>query len=316
MYVSFTRPSYLIFLFGIVLLVFFHFYGLKNLRGKTVKFANFDAIASVKGIDLYSRNISGLVFNVTLVFIIVLALAGLTLHTQLKTSSFSFVIAIDSSQSMEANDFLPQRITVAKDTAIDFVNTLPINTLVGVISFAGNSFVEQEITKNKQEITNSIKNLKISKFGGTDIHEAMTSSINLFYKLNPTYLDLFENERGRAIILISDGQINVGDIDETIRLLRDNDIIVHTIAMGTIQGGETSFGISKLDQDTLKSISFNTEGKYFSVGNSEELRESFNQISESKIRLGAIDLTNYLLISAIFIFIIIQLLNSLNKIVW
>src|SRR3989344_5168936 len=95
---SFTNPSYLYLLFIIPIIIFFHFYSLKNLRGKAVRFANFEAIARVRGIDLYSKNLGILMINILIVLSLVLSLAGFTLHMQMKASSFSYVLAIDSSE--------------------------------------------------------------------------------------------------------------------------------------------------------------------------------------------------------------------------
>ena len=135
MYISFSHPLYLLFLFVIPVLIFFHFYGLKNMRGKALKFANFEAIARVKGIDLYSKNIMLLIFNISFAVLLVISLAGFTLYKEMKTSDFSFVVAIDNSESMSATDLIPNRLAAAKETAAEFVDNLPYESQLGVISF-------------------------------------------------------------------------------------------------------------------------------------------------------------------------------------
>src|SRR3989344_7369753 len=107
MYISFSHPLYLVFLFAIPILIFLHFFSLRSRRRDSLKFANFDAIARVKGIDLYSKNIFKLVVDILFVVILVFALSGLSLHNEVDASSFSFVIAIYSSQSMTAVDMKP-----------------------------------------------------------------------------------------------------------------------------------------------------------------------------------------------------------------
>src|SRR4030042_2424653 len=176
---SFTHPFYLLFLFSVPILIFFHFFGLKNLKGKSLKFANFEAIARVKGIDLYSKNIFLLVFNSLFIILLVFSLSGLTITREIEASSFSFVIAIDNSESMSAIDLSPNRLEAAKEIAINFVNSLAPESYVAILSFSGNSKIEQMSTKNKQEIKYAIENIEISDIKGTDIFEATSNSIKL-----------------------------------------------------------------------------------------------------------------------------------------
>jgi len=305
MYLSFTHPVYLVFLFAIPLLIFLHFYSLKNIRGRALGFANYEAIARVKGIDLYSKNILLLVFDIIFLTLLVLALSGLTIHKEMAASSFSFVIAIDNSESMEATDLLPSRLEAAKVTAIDFVETLPFESYVGVVSFSGDSYTEQGLTKSKQELKYAIENVQIGEVGGTDIFEAVSSSGKLLKK-----------ENNKAVILLSDGQINTGKVDEAIDFANFNEILVHTIGVGTIEGGETSYGLSKLDEDSLKSLAYNTDGRYFNAQNKKELESSFKEIVGVTTKLGSINLTFYLIMAVIALFLLKQVLLSRSKIMW
>jgi Ca-activated chloride channel family protein len=305
MYISFTHPLYLIFLFVIPILVFFHFYGLKNIKGKSLKFANFEAIARVKGIDIYSKNMWILLFNIGFIVLLVLALAGLTLHSEVDASSFSFVIAIDNSESMSATDMEPNRLAVAKESAIDFINNLPYESYVGVLSFSGTSYTEQPLTKNKQEIKYAIDNIELSGVGGTDVFEAVSNSVKIL-----------GNERSKAIILLSDGQINMGNIGETVDYARYNEVMIHTFGIGTVEGGEVSYGLSKLDEDSLKSLAYNTEGRYFNVTDEGEMKESFGEIIGVTKKLGSINFTIYLIVACILLFIVKQFLITINKIIW
>jgi Ca-activated chloride channel homolog len=305
MYINFVHQYYLVFLFVIPVLIFFHFFGLKNIRGKSLKFANFEAIARIKGIDLYSKNIMVLLFNILIIALIIFSLSGMTLYKELPASSFSFVIAIDNSDSMSAKDFVPDRLSAAKETAATFVDSLPADSYVGIISFSGDTTLTGEITKNKLDLKSSINDIQLSSVGGTDIIDAITNSINML-----------KNEERKSVILISDGQINVGTIGDAIKAASENKVVVHTLGIGTLEGGETSFGLSKLDEDSLKSLAYNTGGKYFKIENNQELKSSFDQIIEVTQRTGKIDLTAYLLILVVFLFLIKEFLLSINKIIW
>jgi len=304
MYIDFAYPGYLVFLFAVPVLIFFHFYSLKNIKGKALKFANFEAIARVSGLDIFSKNISLLLFDIFFVVTLVLALSGLTLYKEVQASSFSYVIAVDSSDSMSATDLLPSRIDVAKKTAAEFIESSAY-TNIAIISFSGNSYVMQDITDNKQALKRALNEIALSGVGGTDIYEAISLSVNLL-----------KGEENKAIILLSDGQINMGDINEAIEYAKKNNVIIHTLGIGTIEGGETAFGMSKLDEDSLKSLAYNSGGKYFNVKSKESLQESFKEIHQITSKLASFNLSFHLIILAIVLFIAKQFLVSINKISW
>jgi Ca-activated chloride channel homolog len=295
---SFVRPSYLFLLVLVPLLIFIHFIILRRQRSHALTFANFDAIARVKGIDILSKNLFGLVFTAIILVFLILSVSGLTYHRNQFASSFTFTIAIDSSRSMEANDFSPSRMEVAKEVAIDFVDAAPSGSKMAILSFAGNAFIEQDVTDSKSQLKQSIENIQISGVGGTDINEAIITSSNL----------IIESE-SKSIILISDGQINVGTIDDAIDYANGRDVIVHAIAMGTAEGGETTFGgLTKVDEDILKALAFNTGGQFFKAETRDELAESFREIMGLKIGRVSTDLTPYLILIAMILFVIEYLL--------
>ena len=299
----FTDPRYLWALFIIPFLIFFHFYSIRKARGNSIKFANFDAIARIKGIDLYSKNISIFILDVLIIISLILSLSGLSIYLDRTGSTFSFVIAIDSSESMGASDITPNRIGAAKDLAIDFVNSLPEETKIGVISFSENTFIEQELTSDKKLLSEKISKINITDNGGTDVYEAI--SISKY---------LLKDEENKGVILLSDGQINTGNIDSIINHARSDNIIIDSIGIGTTVGGTTSFGISRLDEDTLKTISANTSGKYFNINNRDEFKGAFDQIAPSVLRTVPYSLSLYLIIAAIVFFVLRQLLISLKKV--
>lgn len=289
---SFSHPQYLFLLFAIPIFFLIHFLSLSNKKRTALKFANFDAIARIEGVNFFSKNIIILSLSLLIVLLMVLAISGLTLNTTKQSSSFSFVIAIDCSQSMQADDFPPDRLTVSKQVAGDFVDAIPYEVNIGIVSFSGSSYIEQDISQDKNEIKNAIENIELSGFGGTDLYEAVITSTNLL-----------RDKENKAIVLLSDGQINVGTIEEAVDYANDNNVIVHTIAMGTKEGGRTDYAISKLDEDSLKSISYMTEGNYFTAETREALAESFAEILKLTKKKVSIELFNYLIIFSIVLFI-------------
>jgi len=297
MNIYFLQPFYLFLLFLIPLLILIHFISIKMSRRQAIGFANFDALARIKGIDLYSKNITILILGCLIILFIALSVSGTTLQVNKNVSNFSFVIAVDSSKSMEANDYYPDRLTAAKQSAIDFVNNIPFGTNLGVISFAGSSIIEQTLTNNKDDIKNAINGITLTSIGGTDVYGAIITSINLLI-----------NEKNKAMILISDGQVNSISIDYAIEYAKRNNLVVNSIAIGTATGGNTSYGLSKLDEDSLKAISFNTGGSYYNISNIDELKNAFNSTLGDRIAPVSIDLSRYLLFIALTLFILLFVL--------
>ncbi|MBU4086677.1 MAG: VWA domain-containing protein, partial [Nanoarchaeota archaeon] len=202
MYITFSHPIYLLFLIGIPIILIIHFLTLNTGRRRALRFANFDAISKVQGIEFFSKNIVVSSLSVLTLILLVASAAGITLHREMDASSFSFVLAIDSSRSMEATDILPNRLEAAKNSARDFIDSAAVGTKIGIVSFSGNSVIEQDMTADKEESKAVLGDVQMSAIEGTDIYETVITSSNLL-----------KAEDARAVILLSDGQINVGSID-------------------------------------------------------------------------------------------------------
>jgi len=293
MELTFTNVSYLFLLFLIPLMIFFHFYSIRASRKIAIKFSNFDAIARIKGIDMFSKNIVILTISCIIVALVSFALSGMTLLVNVESSEFSYVIAIDSSESMLANDLNPTRLDVAKDNALAFVESAPFGTKIGVVSFSGNAIVEKKVSSEKSLTSEAIRSIEATEIGGTDISEALVTSINQLL-----------NEEYKSIIILSDGQINTGKIDKALDYANENNVVIHTIGIGTIEGGNTTYGISKLDEDSLKSIAYNTKGEYFNMQNGDSISGAFDSIVKFKEVDVPIKVYNYLLLISLILFIL------------
>ncbi len=301
--ISFVNPSYLIFLLLIPLIIFIHIISLKTTKTTALKFANFEAIAKIKGIDFFSKNLLILSLSIIVVFVFIMALAGLTIHIDVNASSYSFVIAVDTSQSMEADDIEPSRLEAAKEAAKNFIDILPFGTKIGIVSFSGNALIESDMTETRINAKSAVDNIEISDISGTDIYEAVITSSNML-----------KGEDARAVILLSDGQSNVADPEQIISYANRNNVVIYAIAVGTEEGGATSYGVSKVDEEFLKSLAYNTDGQFFRAISKEELIDSFsNTIITTKKKIG-INMKDYLLIAGIVLFALEYILiNSRYK---
>lgn len=301
MYFTFNEPKYLLILIIIPLIIFFYLLSLKNTKKKALNFANFNAIARVKGVSFFSKNIVNTLLSIIIISLLTLSAAGTILHKQAYASSFSFILAIDVSRSMEAKDLLPTRLDAAKEVAGEFIDSTPIATKIGVVSFSGNAYIHQELTDKKGLAKDAREGVEISSIEGTDIYEVIITSTNLL-----------KGEEGKSIILMSDGQMNVGEVEDAIDYANKHDIIINTVAVGTLEGGQTKYGISKLNQDLLKAISYNTGGQHYSATNKEVLINSMQEILKLTNQKISINISNHLILAAIALFFIDYVLVNLR----
>jgi len=307
MEIVFSKPTYLWFLVSIFFLILLHFYSLKHSRKRALKFANFDAIARVTGGEVLSKNIFILFIRVCAIFFAVLALSGTVVWYVGQSSDSNFVLAIDSSTSMIADDFEPNRLEAAKKEAINFVDYVGSKTKIGIVVFSGVSFVEPGLTDDSAKSKEVISQIMIDRnYGGTNLGAAITNSVNL----------LLNDEKSRSIILLTDGRSNVGNVEKAIDYARDNHVVIYTIGIGTEEGGKfAGEAISKLDEESLELISFNTGGRYFGADDEASLKNAYQEIAnigENKISL---DLTVlFMMLTLMLLFFEWILINTKYKV--
>ena len=214
--------------------------------------------------------------------------------TVVEASKISFVLAIDSSRSMGAQDILPDRLEAAKKAAKNFIDIIPEKTRVGIISFSGTSFIEQEMTDDKTILKNAIDNIELKIIGGTDILGAIVASSNLL-----------KGEEAKTIILLSDGQANINELQDIVDYVKKNKVIVHTLAVGTREGGKDERGgVFKISEDTLKTIAEKSGGRYFNIQKIEDFYSSFKEIKNLTKKKEIYDTSFYLILSALILFIL------------
>ncbi len=297
--INFTNPYYLLLLVSIPLLIITHFFVLGYLKRRAVKFANFEAIKRVTGTKFELKNARGISKNLFLLIVrmfvllfLIFSISGPVLWYSGQGSEFDFVITIDASSSMLADDFEPYRLDAARKASSLFVESLKARTNIGVVSFAGTSFVEQDLTNNMEETEDVITGIRIKRVGGTDIGGAIITSTNI----------LLNQKNSRVIILLTDGQSTVGTpVDTAIEYANKNYVTINTIGLGTEEGGTFIKGdlLSKLDEPTLIDIAQKTDGKYYRAENEKSLANAFEEISSSSQKKIPVNLSMGFMMTAL-----------------
>lgn len=306
----FTHPIYLWILLLLPILALAHIFVFKNKRPTALKFSNFEALEKVSGKSLLAstkgfltkRDTILLIFRTATYLFFILAISGITIEYHGEVSNSDFVLAIDSSSSMLADDFHPNRLEAAKEAALLFTDSVAKNTNIGIVSFAGDVSTNLRPTNRFRQIRNTIMDINLKKTGGTNIGDALITSGNLFEGTNP-----------KRIILLTDGQSNVGpEPIEAVSYLNSKNITVHTIGVATEQGGHAIDFVSKLDEATLKTIAEQTDGKYYRAENNDLLKNIFEEIASFTIKKELLTLSWICLIIS-FIMLILEWFLSSTK---
>ncbi|MFK7780638.1 MAG: VWA domain-containing protein [Candidatus Gracilibacteria bacterium] len=199
-------------------------------------------------------------------------------------------IVLDVSYSMIAEDLKPNRLEVAKLVISDFLDKIHSDR-VGIIIFAGKTFTSLPLNFDYNIIKKIVEKININTINqnynnmqGTAIGDALVLAVDSFG----------DNEnREKIIILLTDGEANKG-LNPLIALKyiqsTNADIKIYTIGIG--EDEETSiviknnFGqsgvlpVGGVDEKTLKTISSQTNGKYYRATDKKTLENIFNEISK------------------------------------
>lgn len=193
------------------------------------------------------------------------------------------ILAIDTSSSMLARDFRPDRLGAAKEVAIKFVNDRE-NDNIGVVIFAGESLTGVPMTTDRAALVNYLSLLTDGMIeDGTAIGDGLATSINRIKD---------GKAKSKSIILLTDGSNNTGVVAPltAAEIARELGIKVYTIGVGTNGMADYPqidyFGRLSyvkmpvvIDEATLKQIAETTGGKYFRATDNKVLQQVFDEIN-------------------------------------
>jgi len=292
-----TNPRLLWFLITIPLLIIMHFLSLKFIRKRTIEFANYKALERVAKKAPATTNYILLSVRLIAVLLLVFAVAGTVIWYEGQSSDYDFVLVIDASSSMLIKDFEPNRMESAKENGNRFIDIIPEGTEVGIISFAGTSFVKQRLTKDYSMAKNALDSIVVKPVGGTNLGEAIITASNLFVN----------EEKSKMIVLLTDGRSTTGiPVEEAIDYANMNNIVIHTIGIGTEEGGLLDLAnvTLSIDEVELLKIANSTTGDFYPATDSEELSNAFSRISTTSKRKIRLDMVPIFMVIALIALLI------------
>ena len=237
-----------------------------------------------RGIMNVIRHFPFLLRTVALVMII-LAIARPRSSEQMDrvdTEGIDIILAMDVSTSMLARDFTPDRISAAKDIAIEFISQRPYDRM-GIVVFAGESYTQCPLTTDRATLINLMKEIS------TDLIEDGTAIGNGLATAVARMKD--SDAKSRVIILLTDGVNNRGEITPQMaaEIAKTYGIRVYTIGVGANGMAPypvmTPWGVDiqkvqvEIDEDLLSEIASSTGGRYFRATDNTKLMEIYNEIN-------------------------------------
>lgn len=191
-----------------------------------------------------------------------------------KRQGIEAVIALDISNSMMAEDVVPNRLERAKQMLSKMIDRM-VDDKVGLVVFAGEAFTQLPITCDYVSAKMFLSNITPSliRTQGTAIGDALSTSIRAF--------GAEQSEANRAIVLITDGENHEDDAIAVATRAKEAGIQILVVGIGKPEGapipipGTNDFRkdrqgnvvVSRLNEDMCREIAKAGNGIYVRCDN-------------------------------------------------
>jgi len=198
------------------------------------------------------------------------------------------VIILDTSLSMATEDLAPNRLGHAKHAIAALLDQTE-GDRVALVTFAGMADLTCPLTLDRAAVRLFLDSLDVDAvpIPGTALAEALGLATRTLRVDSPIAV-----ERGRAVVLFTDGEDHEGGIDEIAPSLARQGIPVYAIGCGTERGGpipiQSETGVasgykkdsegrvvtSHIDEPLLESLALATGGRYYrATAGEDEVRQ-------------------------------------------
>ena len=232
------------------------------------------------------------------------------------------MIAVDLSESMNANDIQPSRLEKIKFELKKIINEF-YSDRIGIIMFSNDAFVQCPLTYDKNALNLFVETLNTGLVPNTGTDFGPPLKISLEKLKNDDSKP--NTNKSKIILLISDGEDFGKNTNQYINEIKNSSIKLFTLGIGTEKGinlispnGKIKKDqngnnvITKLNSASLKKIASVSNGRYYEITNNKnEIKQLINQINslEGNIK-DSIELDisknkyHYFLLLGIFLFVI------------
>lgn len=208
------------------------------------------------------------------------------------------MMVLDTSTSMRAEDFRPNRFEAARQVGAEFIRGRRSDR-IGLIVFAAKAFTQAPLTLDYDFLQAMMDEVEVGVIeDGTAIGTALAMAVN---RLKDTEAE------SKVVILLTDGQNNRGELspETAAEVAKTLDVRVYAIGVGAY--GEAPFVIDhpfagrqrrmvpvEIDEAMLRQVAETTGGRYFRATNNQALRDIYAEIGElEKTRIEERIYTDY-----------------------
>lgn len=204
---------------------------------------------------------------------------------ELPVSGRDLMLAVDLSDSMQAEDFningrQVNRLIAVQYVASDFIERR-VGDRIGLILFGTQPYVQAPLTFDRTTVRTLLREAAIGLAGP---QTAIGDAIGLAVKR------LRDNPIGsRVLILLTDGANTAGEVEplKAAQLAAEQGLKIYTIGIGadelmvrSLFGAQRVNPSADLDEETLTKIADATGGRYFRARDSAELESIYQLLNE------------------------------------
>ena len=284
---AFAHPGWLLALLVPVLAAAAYVYVDRRRRRRSFAFGNFSIVAEVSGRDRpWLRHLPVAALLAALA-VLAIALAGPMAETKVARNRATIMLVVDVSLSMSATDVQPDRLSTAKQAGREFIDSLPDDLNVGLVTFAGRAQTPVMPTTDHATVARALDGaiLQSATATGDAIAAAQSAIVQFGEQIQGP-----EGPPPAAIVLLSDGKQTIpSELDDPRGAYTAADeaaevgLPIHTISFGT-RGGSITVDGQVLpvpnDDESLMEIARRTEGEFHSAASLDELRDVYGELTD------------------------------------
>ena len=272
---SFASPLALLCLFAVPLAVLAHLSAQRRRGRYPVRFTAVSTLAAVAGADpVWRRHLPLALFALALAAVS-LSLARPERTIQVPVQRASVVLVTDVSRSMSATDVSPTRLAAAQQAALSFLDKVPDELRVGLVTYSDVAHTLQTPTTEHDAVRSALGTLQ--PISGTATGAGLRTALE--------DLKVRGSSAARppaALVLLSDGSATDGDAADLVAAqARRLGVPIYTVALGTPDGTITLRGQTlnvPPDTEALERIAAESGGEAFRAEDSDQLDAVYEKL--------------------------------------
>ena len=194
-------------------------------------------------------------------------------EVHVKREGIDVLVALDTSLSMQAEDFKPNRLEAAKRAVKTLIKQLK-GDRIGIISFAGKSFVQPPLTLDYNAALIFLDQIDVDSISlpGTALGEMIVRATQAFSQ---------EEKKYKALVIFSDGEDHGTKAVAQAKLAAEEGVRIYCVGIGRLDGAPIPLRdeegriignkkdkagqvvITKLGEETLREVALVSGGAYY-----------------------------------------------------